>query len=64
MNEAVPPIRKMTLPIYTGGQLTAQVKIDTAQLQQAAAHYGGVVLNAFWRSRGRFDQRDLYAQQF
>jgi outer membrane protein TolC len=54
----------MTLPIYTGGQLTAQVKIDTAQQQQAVAHYGGVVLNAFDEVETALTNENLYGQQF
>jgi NodT family efflux transporter outer membrane factor (OMF) lipoprotein len=37
----------MTLPIYEGGALRAQVKIATAQQAQAVANYGNVVLKAF-----------------
>ena len=38
----------MNVPIYTGGALQAQVKITTAQQQQAIARYGVIVLNAFY----------------
>jgi outer membrane protein, multidrug efflux system len=54
----------MTVPIYTGGRLTAQVKIDTAQQQQALAHYGVVVLNAFGEVETALTNETLYAQQF
>jgi multidrug efflux system outer membrane protein len=54
----------MTVPVYTGGQLTAQLKIDTAQQQQAVAHYGGVVLNAFGEVETALTNENLYAQQF
>jgi len=37
----------MVVPIYEGGALIAQVKIATAQQQQAVAGYGSVVLTAF-----------------
>ena len=37
----------MTLPIYEGGALRAQVKIATAQQAQAVSKYGSVVLKAF-----------------
>lgn len=37
----------MSIPIYTGGELTARIKIATAQQQAAVATYGGVVLRAF-----------------
>jgi len=35
----------MTVPIYEGGALRAQVKIATAQQAQAVSVYGSVVLN-------------------
>jgi outer membrane protein TolC len=35
----------MTVPIYEGGALRAQVKIATAQQAQAVSEYGSVVLN-------------------
>jgi multidrug efflux system outer membrane protein len=54
----------MTVPVYTGGQLTAQVKIATSQQQQAVAHYGGVVLNAFQEVETALTNENLYAQQF
>lgn len=54
----------MNLPIYTGGRLTAQVKIGTAQQQQAVAHYGGVVLNAFDEVETALTNENLYGQQF
>jgi len=38
---------RMTVPIYQGGALRAEVKIATAQEQQAIAHYGSVALTAF-----------------
>jgi multidrug efflux system outer membrane protein len=37
----------MTIPIYEGGALRAQVKIATAQQSQSVAQYGSVVLTAF-----------------
>jgi NodT family efflux transporter outer membrane factor (OMF) lipoprotein len=54
----------MAVPVYTGGQLTAQVKIDTAQQQQAVAHYGSIILNAFGEVETALTNEDLYAQQF
>jgi outer membrane protein TolC len=54
----------MTVPLYTGGRLTAQVKIGTAQQQQAVAHYGGVVLNAFGEVETALTNENLYTQQF
>jgi outer membrane protein TolC len=35
------------VPIYQGGALRAQIKISTAQQEQALAAYGSTVLNAF-----------------
>jgi outer membrane protein, multidrug efflux system len=37
----------MVVPIYEGGALQAQVRIATAQQDQAVAHFGGVALKAF-----------------
>jgi multidrug efflux system outer membrane protein len=37
----------VSIPIYEGGALRAQVKIATAQQAQAVAHYGAVALTAF-----------------
>jgi multidrug efflux system outer membrane protein len=54
----------MSVPVYTGGRLAAQVKIGTAQQQQAVAHYGGVVLNAFDEVETALTNENLYAQQF
>jgi multidrug efflux system outer membrane protein len=54
----------MTLPIYSGGRLTAEVKIETAHQQQALAHFGVVVLNAFDEVETALTNENLYAQQF
>jgi multidrug efflux system outer membrane protein len=54
----------MTVPVYTGGRLTAQVRIDTAQQQQAVALYGSIVLNAFGEVETALTNENLYAQQF
>jgi NodT family efflux transporter outer membrane factor (OMF) lipoprotein len=54
----------MTVPVYTGGRLSAEVKIETAQQQQAMAHYGAVVLNAFDEAETALTNENLYAQQF
>lgn len=54
----------MTVPVYTGGRLAAQVKISTAQQQQAVAHHGVVVLNAFGEVETTLTNENLYAQQF
>jgi outer membrane protein, multidrug efflux system len=37
----------MVVPIYEGGALRAQIRIATAQQDQAVAHFGGVALKAF-----------------
>ena len=37
----------VSIPLYEGGALQAEVAITTAQQAQAVAHYGRVVLNAF-----------------
>jgi outer membrane protein, multidrug efflux system len=37
----------MFVPIYEGGSLQAQIRIATAQEDQAVAHFGGVALKAF-----------------
>ncbi len=37
----------MSIPIYEGGALKAQVAIATAQQAEAVAHFGSVALNAF-----------------
>jgi outer membrane protein TolC len=53
----------MSVPVYTGGRLTAQVKVDTAQQQGAIAHYGVVVLNAFDEVETALTNEGLLAQQ-
>ena len=37
----------MTVPIYTGGALLAEVRIASAKQQESVAHYGSVALSAF-----------------
>jgi outer membrane protein, multidrug efflux system len=54
----------MSVPVYTGGRLTAQVRIATARQQQAMAHYGAVVLNAFEEVETALTNEKLYAEQF
>jgi outer membrane protein, multidrug efflux system len=54
----------MTVPIYTGGKLNAEVKIANAQQQQAVAHYGRTVLEAFDEVETALTNENLYAQQF
>jgi multidrug efflux system outer membrane protein len=53
----------MELPIYTGGALTAQLKIATAQQQAAVANYGAVVLAAFKEVEGALTNQQLLAQR-
>ena len=53
----------MTLPIYEGGALRAQVKIATAQQEQAVAHYGSVSLNAFEEVETALTNEDLLSQR-
>ncbi len=52
----------MTVPIYQGGALVAQIKIATAQQEQAVAHYGGVALIAFREVENALMNEDLFAQ--
>jgi NodT family efflux transporter outer membrane factor (OMF) lipoprotein len=61
----------MSVPIFTGGALTAQIKIATAYQERTIAQYGSVVLRAFGEveialtnqallaERLRFDQQSL-----
>jgi NodT family efflux transporter outer membrane factor (OMF) lipoprotein len=61
----------VSIPIYHGGALQAQVAIATAEQQRAVAKYGSVALTAFgdvenglayegvWAERLKFDQRAL-----
>ena len=53
----------MTVPIYTGGELTARVKIATAQQQAALAAYGQTVLVAFREAENALANEGLLAQQ-
>jgi len=52
----------MTVPIYQGGALVAQIKIATAQQEQAIAHYGSVSLTAFREVENALMNEDLFAQ--
>jgi outer membrane protein TolC len=61
----------MSVPIFTGGALTAKIEIATADQEQSVARYGSVVLRAFGEveialtnqallaERLRFDQQSL-----
>lgn len=53
----------MTVPIYDGGRLRAQVRIATAQQEQAIAHYGSVSLNAFDEVETALDNEALLSQR-
>ncbi|WP_264563753.1 TolC family protein [Flavobacterium sp. N3904] len=52
----------MSVPVYTGGMLKAEVQIATAQQQQAIANYGGVVLNAFQEVENGIMYENLLSQ--
>ena len=53
----------MSVPIYTGGALQAQIKIATAQQQRAVAGYGGVLLTAFREVENGLTNESLLAQR-
>lgn len=53
----------MTIPIYTGGELTARIKIATARQQSALAAYGNAVLVAFREAESALTNEDLIAQR-
>jgi len=53
----------MTIPIYTGGELTARIKIATARQQGAVAAYGNTVLVGFREAENAFTNEGLFAQQ-
>jgi outer membrane protein TolC len=53
----------MEVPFYTGGRLTAQVKIATAQQEQAVALYGSVALQAFYEVEVVLTNETLLAQR-
>jgi len=53
----------MSIPIYTGGELTARVKIATAQQQEAVAAYGGAALAAFSEAENALTNERLLAQR-
>jgi outer membrane protein, multidrug efflux system len=53
----------MFVPIYSGGALQAQIKIATAQEDQAVAHFGGVALNAFDEVEVALTNERLLAEQ-
>ena len=53
----------LDVPIYTGGALTAKIKIATAKQEQAVAQYGAVVLTAFNEVEGALTNQQLLAQR-
>ena len=53
----------MSIPIYEGGALKAQVAIATAQQAEAVAHYGSVALNAFREVEDSLANENLLAAQ-
>jgi len=54
---------RMVVPIYQGGALRAEVKIATAQQQQAIAHYGTIALTAFNEVETALTNERLLAQR-
>jgi NodT family efflux transporter outer membrane factor (OMF) lipoprotein len=53
----------MSVPIYTGGRLNAQLQIATIEQQQAVINYGIVTLNAFKEVETYLLNEDLLAQR-
>ena len=53
----------MDVPIYTGGRLTAQIQIATAQQEAAIARYGSVALRAFYEVEVALTNETLLAQR-
>jgi len=53
----------MSVPIYTGGALQAQLEIRTAQQAQAVAAYGGAALTAFREVEGALANEELIANR-
>ena len=53
----------MYVPIYTGGALRAQIKIATAQQQEAVAGYGSIALRAFREVENGLTNEQLLAQR-
>lgn len=54
----------MSVPIYQGGALRAQLRIATAEQQQAVAHYGSVLLRAFKEVETALTYEDLLSHRF
>jgi len=53
----------MTIPIYTGGELTARIAIATARQQAAVAAYGSTVLVAFREAENALTNEGLLTQR-
>jgi outer membrane protein TolC len=53
----------ISIPIYEGGALKAQVAIATAQQAESVARYGGVALNAFREVEDSLANESLLAAQ-
>jgi len=54
---------RTTVPIYEGGALRAELKIATAQQQQAIAYYGSVALKSFSEVEVALTNEQLLAQR-
>jgi multidrug efflux system outer membrane protein len=54
----------MSVPIYQGGALRAQVRIATEVQRQAVAHYGAVLLRAFKEVETALTEEDLLSHRF
>ena len=53
----------MSIPIYTGGALTGQIEIATAQQVQVIARYGAVALRAFYEVEVALTNETLLAER-
>ncbi|MGB8886453.1 MAG: efflux transporter outer membrane subunit [Candidatus Korobacteraceae bacterium] len=53
----------MTVPVYQGGSLRAQLRVATAQQEQAVAYYGGVSLRAFKEVEIALTNEELLTQR-
>lgn len=54
----------MSLPLYQGGALRAQVRIATEVQRQAVAHYGAILLRAFKEVETALTDADLLSSRF
>lgn len=53
----------LSVPIYSGGKIPAQIQIATLQQQQAVANYGAVCLRAFKEVENDLMYENILAQQ-